>query len=136
MIPEHLRTHSFKEWQGAIHAWAIRKGWRNEDGTPSRTFGDDIALIHSEASEALEAYRDHGLDRFVLKPNLYLKLQFEQGTPYPVGDKPEGVASELADILIRVLDCAEEYGFDMDYEVKAKMAYNERREYRHGGKSL
>lgn len=49
--------------------------------------------------------------------------------------KPEGVPSELADTVIRMMDFAGHYGIDLETAIAEKMAYNETREYRHGGKS-
>jgi hypothetical protein len=48
--------------------------------------------------------------------------------------KPEGIPSELADIIIRVFDAAVEYGIDIEDQVRMKMAYNATRQHRHGGK--
>lgn len=48
--------------------------------------------------------------------------------------KPEGIPSELADILIRVLDVAAYHQMDIARAVADKMAYNETRPMRHGGK--
>jgi NTP pyrophosphatase (non-canonical NTP hydrolase) len=68
-----------------------------------------LALIHSEVSEALEAFR--------------------------VGDKAN-FAEELADVVIRVLDCANGLEIDLGTAVLDKMAKNRQRAYRHGGKKL
>jgi hypothetical protein len=48
---------NMKAWQGIIRAWAISKEWRGPNAETQRTTGDDMALITSEVSEALEAYR-------------------------------------------------------------------------------
>lgn len=50
--------------------------------------------------------------------------------------KPEGIAVELADCIIRILDWAGKEGVDMDAIIRKKMAYNRTRPYRHGGKLL
>lgn len=68
-----------------------------------------LALIHSEASEALEAFRKND---------------------------PMNFAEELADVLIRVLDCAQGLGIDIDAEVGRKLEKNRSRSYRHGGKRV
>lgn len=94
-------------------------GWYEAE----RSFGDIIALIHSEASEAFEEYRNgHGLTETYYNP----------GKP----TKPEGIPSELADILIRVLDFAGAQGIDIAGMVEEKLAYNATRGHRHGGKTL
>ena len=45
-----------KALQKEAHAIAKDHGWWGQE----RTFGYLIALVHSELSEALEAYREHG----------------------------------------------------------------------------
>ena len=124
---------------GRIDAINRANGWYDE----GRTFGDGIALIHSEVSEALEAFRDHGFktllrfqsdDGYALLPPEDSNAQrwMESGTI----PKPEGVASEMADIIIRVLDECSRQNLDITDALRTKLAYNETRGYKHGGKSL
>lgn len=50
--------------------------------------------------------------------------------------KPEGVGSELADTLIRLLDTADVFGIDLGFEYERKVAYNRTRSFQHGGRTL
>lgn len=98
----------------------ISKGFRAPEGGPGQnTFGDYIALLHSEVSEALEAYRSWKL-----------------ADATEPGGKPEGVGSELADVLIRLIDTADVFGIDLAQEYHRKVAYNRTRSYQHGGRML
>lgn len=85
----------------------------------------DIALLHSEVSELFEEIRD-GADT--------------NRNRYHVDDngnlKPEGIPSELADVIIRALDTAYRWGIDIDDAVAEKLAYNATRGRFHGGKAL
>lgn len=96
--------------------------------------GEQIALAHSELSEALEEWRlGRPLDLVYTT-----HLAQEAGLPLPEllakGYKPEGFPIELADVLIRIADMAERYGIDLTAALEMKLAYNETRPYRHGGK--
>ena len=86
------------ELQKEAHAIAKEQGWRDQE----RTFGDCIALIHSGLSEALVAYRVRELTEWT-RPGYW---------PPHLSDPPKrmGVASELAEVVIRVADMAEYYG--------------------------
>ena len=97
-----------------IHQNAVAHGWWDEE----RSFGDILALCHSELSEALEQYRD------------------EKPLVYEVNGKPEGIAVEMADAVIRILDWAGKAGVDMEQIILQKHEYNKTRPYRHGGKKL
>lgn len=103
----------------AYQCWETseRKGWHTSD----MTLVGRLALIHSEVSEVLEEYRNGR------EPNeIY----------YGDGGKPEGIPIECADILIRLLDMCVEHGIDLSAALPIKMAFNETRPMRHGGKRL
>lgn len=102
-----------------LYADHLAHGW------PERTFGENIALIHSEVSEALEEYRDGHDPRLI-----YYK---QDGLGY---DKPEGIAIELADVFIRVAVLCAQEGIDLFEAVIVKMDYNKKRPARHGGKKI
>lgn len=99
------------------HTTAKEKGWWDEP----RTFAECIALIHSEASEGLEEWRN-GEDEIYFVKDKY------------GNDKPEGIAVELADILIRVGDVSMHFGYELVRALELKLAYNKTRPHRHGGK--
>lgn len=48
--------------------------------------------------------------------------------------KPEGVAVELCDAVMRIMDFLAFMGVDIEAVLMAKHEYNKGREYRHGGK--
>lgn len=103
------------------YATAAEKGFYDDPVT----FGERIALIHSEASEALEEYRKGKEFDEVYYPHLA-----------PNNDKPEGIPIELSDIIIRVCDMATYYGIDLEAAVKEKLGYNNTRPHKHGGKKI
>lgn len=102
----------------AVHKIAEDKGWWEPDKAPS--FPEQMMLVVTEVAEAVEEFRQG---------------QVPEGI-YFVDGKPEGIPSELADVIIRILDTCEAYGIDIDSAIALKMKYNEGRTYRHGGKRL
>lgn len=132
------------ELAGRIHEIAILHGWWKT----KRALPEVIALCHSELSEALEEYRNYrpmdyrvcrkaekATDCTVCAPDI-------QNRNCPAycetcefrGAKPEGVAIEMADCLIRILDYLASESIDIDYIVAEKMEFNKTRPMLHGGK--
>lgn len=131
--------------QKIVHAWSKGKGWwdgfdftalpraltlgngRNGasvqlDQATTNYIASKLLMIGTEVSEAAEALR---VGDMIGDP---VKFSHDR--------KPDGLKSELADIIIRVVDLAEALGMDMDQALKDKMAYNATRSYRHGNKAL
>lgn len=125
-----------------IHENAVDHGWWDEE----RSFPGIIALCHSELSEALEEYRSR-------RPfEWYACEECESGRPCDPEDqydcanysfkekcehrskKPEGIAVEMTDCIIRILDWCGKEGIDIDRIISTKHEYNKSRPYRHGGK--
>ncbi len=72
-----------------------------------------------------------------IESNVQLAVENEAGllTEPPYCLKPEGEASELVDVMIRVAGYFAHRGWDLDSLVRAKLAYNQTRPYRHGNKA-
>ena len=99
----------FEAVQKDVHANAVAHGWWEEP----REDGTLIALIMSEAAEALEALRKgNGPDEHC--------PQFS------------GAEVELADVIIRIMDMAEARGWNIAGAIVAKHEYNKTRPYKHG----
>ena len=125
---------NLNEWSKEIHSVAVAHGWWEKE--PS--FGEIVALCHSELSEALEEHREK-------RPAVYCKEYDEdycgncmeyRDTCACNGNKPEGISVEMADCLIRILDWCGHEGIDIEAIVALKNEYNKTRPYRHGGKVL
>jgi len=92
-------------FQKEVHQNAKTHGWWESD----RPVPEVLCLIHSEVSEALEAYRKNDSEKF---------------------------AEELADIGIRLFDAAEGYGINLEEEMLKKHVINKLRPYKHGDKVI
>jgi NTP pyrophosphatase (non-canonical NTP hydrolase) len=78
-----------------------------------------LALIHTEVTEAVEAVLEHDVEDYY--------SHTDSGA-----NKPEGLRSELADVVIRVMQLAADLEMDLEGAIAEKMAFNETRATKHG----
>ena len=137
------------------HNAAKEKGWWDKP----KTLPELICLVHSELSEALEEVRngkEPNETYYSVKSNTYFpELTDETAKCTEVfttnqkggtfrdamnetiyANKPEGVPSELADVVIRIGDICGYFGIDLEAAILEKLEYNKSRSYRHGNKVL
>ena len=108
--PERHAWSGLMEAQNLAHRTATDAGWYRDPATGepvTRNFGEVVALMHSELSEALEA------DRKGLNDD---KLPHRDGREV-----------EFADCIIRILDTAAALGLDVAGAVIEKNRYNQQR---------
>lgn len=109
---------NWNEFAKEVHQVAVEHGWWEK--RPS--FADMVVMFHSELSEAVEEYRNG-------RPMVYCEGMNSNAACWeePCGGmeclrnfqdrKPEGVAVELADCILRILDTLAEAGVDIDAEI-------------------
>lgn len=96
-----------------------------------------LALITTEVAEAIEELRNGRQvdETYYENPPLTreaLQAAVDRTPPKPL--KPEGVPSEVADVVIRSFDFAHEFGIDLAAMIEEKLAYNATRPKKHGRK--
>lgn len=136
---EALRELQQVAWQNSED-----KGFHDSEPTDTAQLavynGNRLMLIVSEAAEALEEIRGGrpANETYYRLPDgtaSYAQLYDinGHGIRMPMG-KPEGVPSEIADIVIRCFDFAGSNGFDLGQIIQEKLTYNSGRERMHGKK--
>jgi NTP pyrophosphatase (non-canonical NTP hydrolase) len=126
---------NIRELQDRAHTHAAEKGFWDDynvtiakcllDKNPEMVepiraafIGQKLALIHSEVTEALEEVREGNYS-----------------ATHSPGGKPEGLPSELADVVIRVADLCGALNIDLQATIEEKLAYNAAaRGHKHGKK--
>lgn len=108
-----MKRQTVTEWQHDIKWWAMRKGWL--DNAKPREPLHLLMLVVTELAEAAEAFR-HG----------------NPPCERPGMERFSHAEEELADAVIRLLQMAGEFGWDIEAAIAAKMAFNETRPHRHG----
>lgn len=117
-----MQISEFAAW---CNRCANEHGWWDEAADDS--FDRKLMLVVTEIGEAYEEYRNgRALDEVYYVVN-------GPGQPEEIL-KPEGVAVELADAIIRIFDFCEQWGIPVVEQLEEKMRYNETRPYRHGNK--
>lgn len=125
---------SIRELQERCGKAAEAKGFHDDRPTDWRLSdwqGNKLMLIVSEVAEAQDELRKgHAANK------TYYPTNPEPTGPYSAEGptKPEGVPSELADVVIRVLDFCYTEGIDLETIIEEKLAYNATRERLHGKK--
>ena len=123
-----------KELIKEAHENAVNKGFWEEE----RTIGEQIALMHSELSEALEEARKFKTAKESDKRFYQIEKIYYSGENYistaetKICKKPEGFPIELADTVIRIFDTCGKYGIDLEKAIEIKMAYNKTQPQKHG----
>jgi hypothetical protein len=125
----------------AIHKTASDHGFWPEQG---RNLGEMLMLATSELAEALEEHRaGNGAHyyKYIMSPALSMDWEDRQRIEsmtrseldhLGIRKKPEGVAVELVDCIIRCLDTLYDLDVDIDALVLEKMDYNNSRPHKHG----
>jgi len=97
-------TKTLAEMTQEVLEWCRSKGWYDKPVS----FAEAMALLHTEIAEASDAWRNWGADDATCD-SAFLPDELP---------KPEGIGSEFADVLTRLLDDCGRFGVDLQAEAE------------------
>lgn len=123
------KTKGLNKLSKQLHDFQIEAGFTDANVVQR------LMLVHSEISEAFEAFRKDkyaNLEEFesmFFVDEIHFKMAFE-------GFIKDTIEDELADSVIRLLAICGENNINIERHIKLKMKYNELRGYKYGGKKF
>lgn len=148
-----LTALTITDWVTEVGRANAANGWHRPHPNDDPTYiTARLALLTTEVAEAIEEVRNghranhtYSAEGYTYGPAAsgdYCWWEYDEGTlsedrvrpTDPI--KPEGVPSELADVVIRAFDFAYEFGIPLEEIIRLKAEYNKTRGRRHGGKTL
>lgn len=114
---------NWNEFAEEVHQVAVDHGWWEK----CPTFPEVIVMCHSELSEAVEEYRAGNR----IRPGQPTPMVYYSGggyvatAPTKCCTKPEGIAVELADCILRILDWAAAVKVDIDAVIGFSPSYDD-----------
>ena len=131
MTETQYKVEGLNELSKQVNAFVTEIGFDNAD-VPLR-----IALIHSEISEAFEAFRkDRFADMNTFLEDVVLDKSEERFKYAFTKSVKDTFEDEIADSIIRLLDLCGKMNIDIENHIREKMAYNATRGHKYGGKKF
>jgi len=131
----HYFIRSFNAVSKHINAWAERKGWNEDDPTRWPEFTDGKARSSDELKRLNAAVVAHDISKIGLMGTELAEVIEGIRHGNPPSDKIgefSAAEEELADTIIRIAHFAAQRGYRVGEALIAKLAYNEKRPYKHG----
>lgn len=130
----NYKTKGLNELSNNLHEFQMKAGFTDS------SISQRLMLVHTEISEAFEAFRT---DHFANRKDFELLMHgctpgnspdhFKDSFEKHIKDSME---DEMADAVIRLLAFCGENGIDIEHHINQKMKYNELRGYKYGGKKF
>lgn len=128
-----------EEGEELRHLKKVREGSSLDTVFPDaqlrKHYSEKLLLIVSEVTEAHDELRKgKGMTETYYSGGRREEDSMGNYSGPLIDGKPEGVPSELADVVIRAFDLAHEAGIDLAAMIDEKLTYNATRPFKHGKK--